>query len=413
MNETIFWQSDLLPSLNDVMSTHCDSIFDPILDTLIDTTESSSASFVDHVPSLWSPTSKLDPVVTSSTSVQGINEALPPAPTMTEAPNSLPDNDVFGFRNFSDTFDFVSACDLARAAAKLDEPEKKTAQDKIQQSLDVLMQFSLESSPDVNQVSAFGVVSICVGFTVLGQGRLQVEDDLVCWEGILHDLVSNIQPKDVCLKIPLDILSNIRSKTLPDEDPMLLLTLNDSLFMQFCFESDTSAHECTELLQRMARGKAPIRDGPGGLTSHVLPAEPRPRLTHSQTPRHKTNTTFDHLKITRTTIKSKSYMSLPLYDPKNNIDDDSDERDQDDDFEEKEEYRKRVHEAALIRDGIIKAAQEEFESKKHQIRQEIDLRIKERKLNNDRTQPKLQTTDENCARRVAVDLRHQNVHGTG
>ncbi|TPX41204.1 hypothetical protein SeMB42_g05679 [Synchytrium endobioticum] len=284
----------------------------------------------------------------------------------------LESDTVFGFGGFEDTF--ISDQDLACAAAKLDEDEAKTSEDQLLQNLNKLMSWRVDDSIPVGP-DVVNDVSLCINFVVVGVGRFQMDMDAASWEGTLQSINAPMPASsNTCLRIPPNVMSNVRCKTLSDEGPMILVTLDDTLFIQFCFKSGSadSGQSCAEAINRLIRGKDPRHTGGGLVTHSRSKAENQP---YSRTPTHPRATAFDHLRLTRTTIKS--YSSSNAFLPQRKVSPVNETVVSIEDLEE--EFRMRVDGATARRDARIKLAQEEFEMEKNQLRQEIDSRIHQRR----------------------------------
>ncbi|RKP10450.1 hypothetical protein THASP1DRAFT_27777 [Thamnocephalis sphaerospora] len=167
---------------------------------------------------------------------------------ISEVESTREDSRLFGVGLFED--EFITEEDLARAAEKLGEdaciaPERM-ASDLLARLLHASdpMEDSalLEAKYAAHSLNVYEDTLLCLA---VGQGRLQVTTEKIVWSGevvpsgsgLAEDTIvrEGVHAPQATLAFFFTRLSDVRTKHLENEPPVLMITVDHSLFLQFAF----------------------------------------------------------------------------------------------------------------------------------------------------------------------------------
>ncbi|KAJ3293064.1 hypothetical protein HK104_004760 [Borealophlyctis nickersoniae] len=205
---------------------------------------------------------------------------------------------------------------LKKAQEKLSQDEVKTPSQAVAEMIDALQQWCVEECLPSEDVSdSFPSVVLCFNFVELGVGTLTLAPSGFEWTGPFvmpkgstetpeHQRAENADNKPASFRFPRGILTDVRPKVLAGERSMLMLTVAETIFLQFAFAPGSScAPSSTEVDLLIAE------------RLHIGTPTGRKRLAVSQTPDHPRITSHDNLRLAQTAVKPRtdtSRFKIPL-----------------------------------------------------------------------------------------------------
>ncbi|KAI8833220.1 hypothetical protein BC829DRAFT_494060 [Chytridium lagenaria] len=171
----------------------------------------------------------------------------PSSPSPHQDLGAAQDDDALGFGSFESVF--ITEKDLERAKEKLPEDEHKTAEESFHDVIAKLSSFHITGPITLENRELFSNAILCCDFVELSRGRLEVGKDAMLWTGITPTFSTQSKETDEWqLYILSENITNVRTKQVaePSEKTLecstaVMLTINETIFVQFLFDADRAS----------------------------------------------------------------------------------------------------------------------------------------------------------------------------